>query len=147
MGRLIVVVVVVIFLLTFFTGCERILKVTLDGKNPPTVKFNGSGEISWVYTYQVTPQGKIPAKDTEMWIVVPKTAITASAAPPITYGVVPDGFVQQVPSNGNPPPLEEGKTYGFGADTRGQPGSAVWFTIRDGKAVQVPKTDPPGKPY
>lgn len=140
-------VVVVIFLLTFFAGCESILKVTLDGKNPPTFKFDGNGLIGWIYIYQVTPEGKIPPKDTELWIIVPKQGTTASASPPITYGVVPNGFVQKVPENGNPPPLEEGKTYGFGAYTQDQPGSAIWFTIRDGKAVQVPKTDPPGKPY
>jgi len=140
-------ILVVIFLLTFFAGCERILKVTFDGKNPPTFKFDGRGQLEWVYIYQVTPDGKIPPRDTELWIIVPKRGITASASPPITYGVVPDGFEPQVPSSGNPPPLQEGKTYGFGAETGGQPGSAIWFTIRDGKAVQVPKTDPPGKPY
>jgi hypothetical protein len=139
----------VICVVVSLAGCERPLKVTLDGKNPPTIRFNGSGELSWVYIYQVTPEGKIPlkGKDSELWVIVPKPTISASASPPITYGVVPTGFVQQVPSSGNPPPLEEGKVYGFGADTRGQPGSAVWFTIRDGKSVQVPKTDPPGKSW
>jgi hypothetical protein len=138
-----------ICLVGFLAGCERPLKVSLDGKNPPTFRFDGSGELSWVYIYQVTPEGKIPlkSKDSELWIIVPKQVITASASPPITYGVVPSDFAQHVPANGNPPALEEGKVYGFGADTRGQPGGAVWFTIRDGKSVQVPKTDPPGKPW
>jgi hypothetical protein len=140
-------VTIAICLLAFISGCERILKVTLDGNNPPTVKFDGRGGISWIFVYQVTPEGKIPARGTAMWKLVPKKGITASAAPPITYGVVPDGFVQEVPSNGSPPALEEGKTYGFGADTSGQPGATVWFTIRDGRSVQVPKTDPPNKPY
>lgn len=53
----------VICLVALLSGCERVLKVTLDGANPPTFKFNGSGEISWVYIYQVTPQGKIPPSD------------------------------------------------------------------------------------
>lgn len=125
-------------------GCERPLKITLDGKNPPTFRFDGSGELSWVYIYKVTPEGKVPLKseDSELWIIVPKGDNTASASPPITYGVVPNGFVQQVPSNGNPPALEEGKVYGFGADTRNAPGGDVWFTIRNGKSVTVPKTDP-----
>ena len=134
-------------LVGFLAGCERPLKVTLDGKNPPTLRFDGNGEVAWVYTYQVTPEGKIPLQDSELWIIVPKSVTTVSAAPPITYGVIPNGFVQQVPSNGTPPPLEEGKVYGFGAHTRGEPGGAIWFTIREGKSVQVPKTDPPGKPW
>jgi len=139
--------VLVLCVVVLFTGCERILKVSLDGKNPPTFQFDGGGEIVWVSIYEVTSEGKIPPKGSAFWRLVPETSITASASPPITYGVVPNGFVQEVPANGNPPPLQEGKTYGFGADTRGQPGRTVWFRIYDGKSIQVPKTDPPGKPY
>lgn len=139
--------VLALCLVVFFTGCERILKVSFDGKNPPTFKFDGNGELNWVFIYEVTPEGKIPPKGSAFWRLVPKKSITASMSPPITYGVVPDGFVQEIPSVGNPRPLEEGKTYGFGADTSSQPGRTVWFTIRNGKSVQVAKTDPPGKDY
>jgi hypothetical protein len=131
-----------ICLVGFLAGCERPLKVNFDGKNPPTFRFDGSGELSWVFIYQVTPDGKVPPKGSEFWVIVPKSVITASVSPPITYGVVPNGFAQQVPANGNPPPLEEGKVYGFGAVTREAPGGDVWFTIRNGKSVTIPKTDP-----
>ena len=131
-----------ICLVGLLVACERPLKVTLDGKNPPTFRFDGSGELSWVVIYQVTPDGKVPPKGSAFWKLVPKRVIVASASPPITYGVVPSDFAQQVPANGNPPPLEEGKVYGFGAVTRNAPGNDVWFTIRNGKSVTVPKTDP-----
>ena len=140
-------ILLVLCLAVVCTSCERILKVTLDGKNPPTFKFNGSGEIAWVFIYQVTPDGKVPPAGSAFWRLSPKKTMMASQSPPITYGVVPDGYVQEVPANGSPPPLQEGKTYGFGANTHGQPGRTIWFTIQDGKAVQVPKTDPPNKPY
>jgi hypothetical protein len=131
----------VICLVASLAGCERALKVTLDGKNPPTFRFDGSGELSWVGIYQVTPDGKVPPKDSEFWKLVPERVIVASESPPITYGVVPNGFAQEVPSNGSPPPLEEGRVYGFGAVTRNAPGGRIWFTIRNGQSVQVPRTD------
>jgi hypothetical protein len=95
-----------------------------------------------VYIFQVTPEGKVPPKGSEFWVIVLKGVIETSASLPITYGVVPDGFAQQVPSQGNPLPLEEGKVYAFGAVTRNAPGRNIWFTIRDGKSVAVRKTDP-----
>lgn len=139
-------ILIAICFLIFCNGCERILDITFDGKNPPTFKLEGRGGLNSVVLYQVTPEGKVPPKGSALWRIVPKREIIASRSPSITYGVVPDGFEQEVPSNGTPPILEEGKTYGFGADTSGQPGRTVWFTIRDGKSVQVPKTDPLGNP-
>jgi hypothetical protein len=140
-------IVLAICLLVSCSGCERILDITFDGKNPPTFKLEGRGGLNSVVVYPVTPEGKVPPKGSAVWVIVPKKPIIASRSPSITYGVVPDGFEQEVPSSGTPPILEEGKTYGFGADTSEQPGRTVWFTIRDGKSVQVPKTDPPNKPY
>jgi hypothetical protein len=134
--------VLVICLVASLAGCERALKVTLDGKNPPTFRFDSSGELSWVFLYQVTPDGKVPNEGSAFWKLVPERVIVASESPPITYGIVPNGFAQEVPSKGSPPPLEEGKVYGFGAVTRNAPRGDVWFTIRNGKSVTVPKTDP-----
>ena len=131
----------VICLVVSLSGCERPLKVILDGKNPPTFRFDGNGDLSWVFMYQVAPDGKVPPKNSEFWKLVPRGVVEALESPPITYGVVPDGFLQEVPSNGSPPPLEEGKVYGFGAITRNAPGGRIWFTIRNGQSVQVPRTD------
>lgn len=123
-------------------GCERSLRVTMDGKIPPTFTFDGSGVIEWVAIFEVTPDGMVPPKGSAFWKILPSSRVVASKSPPITYGVVPNGFYQTVPSGGSPPPLAEGKTYGFGAVTSGAQGGDVWFTIRDGKAVRVRKTDP-----
>lgn len=134
--------VVVSYLIGGLTACERPLKVTLDGRTPPTFRFDGSGELLQVGIYQVTPEGKVPPRGSEFWVIFPRKLVKALKAPSITYGVVPDEFYQKVPASGSPPPLQEGKIYGFGADTRGAPGNDIWFTIRDGKSIRVPKTDP-----
>jgi hypothetical protein len=132
----------VIFLVASLTACERSLKVTLDGQNPPTFRFDGSGDVQRVTICEITPDGKLPPYGSGFWVLVPKGNVNASKSPPVTYGVVPDGFSQTVPSSGSPPKLEEGKIYAFGAETRKAHGGDVWFTIRNGKSVAVAKTDP-----
>jgi hypothetical protein len=101
--------VITICLAMMLVGCERRLRIRLDGNNPPTFRFDGTGELSWVYIYQVTPDGKVPTKGSEFWIIVPKASMKTMAVPPITYGVIPNGFDQKVPSNGIPIALQEGK--------------------------------------
>lgn len=104
--------------------------------------MSGSGEVQSVFTYKVTEDGRVPPKDSELWVIIPKARLAASASPKITYGIVPDGFSQKVPAVGSPPILEEGGVYGIGAITTEAPGGDIWFTIKNSKAVRVPKTDP-----
>jgi hypothetical protein len=130
------------FLACVVLSCERPLKVTLDGGNPPTFRFDSSGEIIQVGIYEVLPNGKIPPEGSQFWVLYPLQPIKASKSPPITYGTVPSGYYQTVPASGPPPPLQEGKIYGFGADTRGAAGGDIWFSIRGGHSERVEKTDP-----
>lgn len=133
---------VILSLMTGLTGCERPLRVSLDGGNPPTFTFGGGGELQRVAIFEITPDGRLPPKGSAFWVLFPKGVVKAGNSPKITYGIVPDGFYQKVPVSGTAPPLQEGKVYGFGAETRGAPGGDIWFTIRGGKSIQVPKTDP-----
>jgi hypothetical protein len=48
------------------------------------------------------------------------------------------------PAVGAPPPLIEGKTYGFGGPNDNANGGSIWFTIQNGKSVEVPQ--PGGSP-
>ena len=125
-----------------FVGCERATSVAVNGKNPPTFKFSGTGEIQRIVLFPVTAEGKVPPKGAELWVLHADGRTKASECPPVTYGVVPDGFTQEVPTKGSPPSLQESKIYAFGAITTEARGGDVWFTIRDGSTVAVPKTDP-----
>ncbi|SRR5258705_1820971 len=132
----------VICLVTCLVGCERSLKVGLDGKNPPTFRFDGSGDLQRVAICEITPDGKLPPYGSGFWVLIPRGDVNASKSSTVTYGLIPEGFYQTVPSSGSPPPLQEGKIYAFGAETRGAHGGDVWFTIRNGQSVTVRKTDP-----
>ena len=57
--------------------------------------------------------------------------------PPITYGRLPQGFIQKIPASGKPPLLVEGKMYSAGGPAANANGGFVLFAIRDGKAVVV----------
>jgi hypothetical protein len=128
--------------LLVLSGCERPVRISIDGKNPPTFTLEGSGEIQMVSIWEITPEGKVPGRGSGFWVLYPTQATKAWKSPPITYGVVPESYQQAVPSSGTASPLKEGRVYGFGVQTRNAPGGSVWFTIRDGKSMRVPKTDP-----
>lgn len=53
----------------------------------------------------------------------------------ITYGKVPEGFVQVQPSSGGPPPLVERDLYNIRLPLRNGDGINRFFAIRNGKVV------------
>jgi hypothetical protein len=56
----------------------------------------------------------------------------------ITY-VAPAGFRQITPSAGVPPPLLEGTIYKAGGPAFNANGGSIRFTIKDGRAVELPE--------
>ena len=132
-----------------FAGCtyESKTKVSVDGGNPPTFKLDGSGHQIFFVVGEVSPANQVPAaqrnseKDTLLWKIRPNegTADVAWDWPPITYGKVPIGFKQELPAQSDVPQLVEGRVYAAGGPAYGANGGEMWFTIRDGKSVEVPK--------
>lgn len=126
---------------------EENTRVQIDRNVPPTFKLDGSGhQISFVVTEipadnQVLPAHRVPSKNIDLWEIVPSdgTPDRAWDWPPVTYGIVPPGFRQKTPELGVPPPLTAGKTYAAGGEAYGANGGEVWFTIRDGKSIEVQK--------
>jgi hypothetical protein len=54
----------------------------------------------------------------------------------VTYGVVPQGYMQSVPSDGSaPPPILQGTQYFFDCVTVNAPGTRGSFQLIDGKVV------------
>lgn len=130
-------------------GCtyESKTKVSVDGRLPPTFKLDGSGHQIFFVVGEVSPANQVPAaqrnseKDSLLWKIRPNegTADVAWDWPPITYGKVPTGFKQELPAQSDAPQLVEGRVYAAGGPAYGANGGEVWFTIRDGKSVEVPK--------
>jgi hypothetical protein len=126
-------------MLVTLTGCERDMTLTMDGANPPTFKLSGSGRLIFFAVSEV-PQGR-PSKidDPKVWEIRPIDENLISKLPAITYGVIPKGFRQITPSADAPPPLVEGKVYKAGGPAFNANGGSIRFTIKDGRAVEVPE--------
>jgi hypothetical protein len=122
-------------------GCEEDTRIRIDGENPPTFRFTGSGQV---YFMRVIKEPSEP-KDWEkneggIWQLnlseeTKKTSV--SNYPAIKYGQTPVGFIQVVPKDGLPPPLEEGKTYFLFTPTIGANGDGIKFTIKNGRSIEL----------
>jgi hypothetical protein len=142
-------VLATLFFICLVAGCtyEADTKVSVDGRIPPTFNLDGSGHQIFFVISEISPENHVRVakrnseKDTPLWKIRPKegTADRAWDWPPITYGKVPTGFEQEFPEQSDPPQLVEGKVYAAGGPANGAKGGEVWFTIRDGKSVEVPK--------
>ncbi len=72
-----------------------------------------------------------------IWKVSPTSGITADNWPVVTYGNVPDGFVQNVPTNGSAPQLSEQKLYAAKIVGRDDYRMTMYVEIRHGRAFNV----------
>jgi len=81
------------------------------------------------------------AKNKTVWKIVPDPKVPHAPEldklPPITYGTIPNGFIQETPSTSTPPPFEPGKVY----EARGayvlMPDAIVRFKVEADKITPV----------
>jgi hypothetical protein len=131
-----------LLILATLTGCERDMTVTLESANPPKFKLSGSGRLVFFAVIEV-PQGKhSKISDLALWEIRPTDENLISELPAITYGVVPAGFRQTIPTSGAPALLVQEKYYEAGGPAFNANGGAIRFIIKDGEAVEVPKPKP-----
>jgi hypothetical protein len=122
-------------------GCNS-LSVSVNDTNPPVFTFS-AGQLAHCCTYlALFVVSEIPAGGNDpkvIWHIRPKSGTDNSAKglPPITYGQVPQGFEQVVPSEGTPPALEEGKEYEAAGPRIEVPEAVVRFRIQNGKAIRM----------
>ena len=125
-----------LMLLVINTSCERDMTLTMNEANPPTFKLSGSGRLIFFAVSEPVP-GRPSIDDPLMWEIRPAEENLISRLPEITYGVVPPGFRQLTPLEGQPPPLVEGKLYQAGGPAFDANGGSIRFTIRDGRPIEV----------
>jgi hypothetical protein len=111
--------------------------IKIDGKNPPTFTLSGSGNLVFLSLGEVRDNKPPPLGAPDLWKIRPGVNNKISKLPSITYGIVPDGFIQVVPASGAPAPLMEGKVYEFGGPADSAGGGSIWFTIQGGKSMEV----------
>jgi hypothetical protein len=132
-------------LISFAFGCNS-LRISINETNPPVFRFS-AGRLAECCTHLAfLTVSEIPNRERRgdakiIWQVWPMSGTDNSAdgLPPITYGQVPPGFVQKIPTVGPPPPLQEGKIYEASGPPVEVPEAHVMFVIRDGKAIQIPR--------
>lgn len=143
----ITITVLAILALCLFLGCEVDTRVSIDGANPPTFSFTGSGYLTFFSVNEIASENanvadveQDRAKNKTIWSVWPSQPLATpmSKTPPITYGKIPKGFYQKVPQDAPAPALVEGKVYEAGGPAASANGGYVRFTVRDGKTVELP---------
>lgn len=84
-----------------------------------------------------TPEGQAPYME-DYWMIMPKEKMAVQPLEElgaITYGQVPEGFVQWIPKIGEPSPLSEGGLFHFQLSTKQNGSVSIFFTLREGKIV------------
>lgn len=131
-----------------YASCERNTTVAIrESKNPPTFSLSGSGHLNFFWVSEVDATPPIPTyaqtmngRDRILWQIWPK-GIQSTAIrdlPHITYASVPPGFTQKIPAQGAPALLVEGKIYEAGGPSSGANMDVFRFTIKDGRAIEMP---------
>jgi len=80
------------------------------------------------YVLEVPPNRSPSADFPKLWEIRPTENNKISDLPAITYGVVPAGFTQTIPSSGPAPPLVEKKTYEAGGPAFDANSGPIWLS-------------------
>ena|SRR5262245_54055774 len=94
-------------------ACEPSLRAKVDGSAiPPIFRFYGGEEIRAFYI--TTDKADAPECRSNGCVLWEIDSVGISETPlGITYGVVPPGFRQVIPTSGSPPPLEPENKYAY----------------------------------
>ena len=133
----------ILSLLSFGLGaCEIDTRASIsDNKNPPTFRLSGSGQLGVFIV--VGPFASVEDQESyrpdvhAIWKISPLKYEYIDNVPPITYGVVPDGFKQITPASGPPPLLEEGKFYSVTAPSTNAGFRRLCFKVEGGVIIKV----------
>jgi hypothetical protein len=134
------------FLVLVIGGCKS-LSISINDTNPPVFVFSAGlyaeccTHLAFLTVWEVSPsQSMTSGGGNVIWEIWPVSGTDNSAAglPKITYGQVPPGFVQKIPTSGPPPALKEGNVYEAAGPLIEVPDAYVRFRIQNGKAITEP---------
>ena len=136
-GALLIVVLAMV-------SCARDRSLVIENTSPPRFVFQGPGVVTHL---QVTgpdlERESNPVGDGDRltalkvyWELASSPGRSVNDIGPVTYGRVPDGFVQIEPRNGaSPPQLVEQHLYNIRLSVEGGEGFNNFFVIRNGRIV------------
>ena len=131
-----------------FAGChrERPTEVRVQGAATPAFVFRGSGELASFSVYLVPPSPEEMSKPFSEQLPVWRISalpdylhgVPIEGIGTLTYGMIPRGYKQEVPSNGDPAQsLIPGREYFFDARTTNAPPTAGFLRIENGKVIST----------
>jgi hypothetical protein len=135
------IVLGILSLVLAVAGCKS-LSISVNDTNPPVFTFSAGQfaecctHLAFLTVYEVAPGNGVKYA---IWEIRPRSGTDNSATglPQITYGQVPPGFEQLVPSEGTAPALQEGKVYAASGPRIEVPDAFVMFRIQNGKAIRM----------
>ena len=136
-------------------SCTRDVTLKINDEIPPAFTFDRNySEVDRLLLFVVeeiaSDNANVPyleqayEKNKTIWKIKPISSEDGVFAKlsPITYGNVPVGFIQEIPEDGTPAALEEGKVYEAGGPYVMMNRARVRFIVRDGRVVQVATPEP-----
>lgn len=132
---------VALLVLLLVSGCKS-LSISVNDSNPPVFSFAAGQFAECCDHLAFLVVAEVPAagdQEKVVWKIQPRpgTDNSAQRLPRITYGQVPPGFEQVIPSTGTAPALEEGKVYAASGPRVEVPEAFVIFRIQNGKAIPM----------
>lgn len=136
-------ILILFFGVIWHVGCsvEIDTKISIVNNNTyPTFQLSGTGELPKIMIGGPYENIDDSSPSTLIWEVdaIPsENNLPAWRIPPITYGIIPSGFVQKYPETGKPPALKEGKYYCVFVHVYSANSGNMCFTITNNKAIEV----------
>jgi hypothetical protein len=134
----------VIFSFSLFSeGCkvEIDTKIMLDGKNnPPKFKMSGTGTTPIFMVGGPYPSKNDSSAELRLWEITTDQSLASTPIwrlDHITYGALPTGFIQNLPKEGQPKPLEVGKRYCIFTHVYGARPGYMCFEIKNNIAIEA----------
>ena len=134
-------------------SCKSNITISMTDTNPPTFRFQRHffSEVNSFPLFiveEIHPDNENVGyleqkydKNKTVWKIVPDinapNAGQVDKLPPITYGKVPSGFIQETPKVGSPPSLETGRLYEASGAYALMPDAVIRFKVEGDKVTRV----------
>jgi hypothetical protein len=129
--------------LLILAGCELDTRITItDSKNPPTFQLSGNGRLGSIIVAgpydKLEDLESLTVKVGRIWEIQRGYGeLPINKVPAITYGALPNGFTQRIPTSGSPPALIEGKLYAMSAPSINAGFRILCFSVSGGAVAKV----------
>jgi len=109
--------------------------MNVTGGNPPVFQMSGNGRLSSIRVRGPNKQRNVDGEDAWIYWEIKNNGAgrTVGELGSVTYGKIPEGYVQKYPETGDPPKLDEAARYYIDVRTVNANGADGYFTIINGR--------------